>query len=96
MNWLEEQDMNGLEQRYFTLYPASYIKQEMDCPYVQGKICKIPYPQDDISGKNFYQYDREHGKRYSVVRICICAIKSKALQIWREIFICFVPTGDLS
>lgn len=40
----------------FTLYPASYIKQEMDCPYVQGKIYKIPYPPDDISGSNFYQY----------------------------------------
>ena len=52
----------------FTLYPASYIKQEMDCPYVQGKIYKIPYPPDDISGSNFYQYDREHGKRYSVVQ----------------------------
>ena len=38
----------------FTLYPASYIKQEMDCPYVQGKIYKIPYPPDDISGSNFF------------------------------------------
>ena len=60
----------------FTFYPASYIKQEMDCPYVQGKIYKIPYPPDDISGSNFYQYDREHGKRYSVVRICICNYKN--------------------
>ena len=61
----------------FTLYPASYIKQEMDCPYVLGKIYKIPYPPDDISGSNFYQYDREHGKRYSVVRICICSYKNQ-------------------
>lgn len=25
----------------FLLYPASYIKQEMDCPYVQGKYTKF-------------------------------------------------------
>ena len=25
----------------------------------------------------FYQYDREHGKRYSVVRICICSYKNQ-------------------
>ena len=41
------------------------------------KIYKIPYPPDDISGSNFYQYDREHGKRYSVVRICICSYKNQ-------------------
>ena len=43
----------------------------------KGKYTKFRILQTILVAAIFYQYDREHGKRYSVVRICICSYKNQ-------------------